>query len=131
MAVDHSVNQFYIVERIADGVIVRRTPARHRELPEVGAAFAWIYAQLRGEELSRLPLLIDLRAIIGRNDAPFEEELAPHRRRLLTSFARAGILVRSTVGAMQVQRMVASEGIEIAVFTSEADGLSWLHSPDP
>ncbi len=131
VGVDHSAHQFYLVERVGEGVVIRRTSTRHRELHEVGTAFASIYAQLEGEELSRLPLLVDLRAVIGRNDDSFEEELAPHRRRLLTSFARAGILVRSTIGAMQLRRLVSSEGIEIEVFSSEADGLRWLRSPDP
>ena len=95
MDVGHSPPQFYIVERVVHGVSIRRTSAQHSHLNEVGTAFASFYAQLEGEELSRLPMLIDLRAVIGHNDDSFEEELAPHRRRLLSAFARTGILVRS------------------------------------
>ena len=128
--VDHSGRQFYVVERTHGGVVVRRTEVPHRNLFEVTSAFASIYAQLEHIDLSRLPLLVDLRAVIGRNDDSFEEEVAPHRRKLIANFARTGVLVRTTVGAMQIRRLFASEGIELAVFTSEPAGLLWLQNSD-
>ena len=130
VSVDQSSHQFYVVERFSPGVIIRRTKHRHQHLAEVGTAFASIYDQLAGVDLSKVPLVVDLRLVVGRNDDSFEAEVAPHRRRLITNFARTAILVRTTVGALQVKRMFASEGIDVDVFTSEADCLRWLQSPE-
>lgn len=130
MSVDHVSHQFYVVERFSPGVIIRRTEHRHQHLSEVGTAFASIYDQLAGVDLSEVPLVVDLRLVVGRNDDSFEAEVAPHRRRLIASFARTAILVRTTVGALQVKRMFAAEGIEVDVFTSEPDCVRWLQSPE-
>ena len=131
MSVEQSSTAFYVVEQVGAGVIIRRTARRHESLDEVGTAFASIYAQLDGVPLSRVPLVVDLRAVIGRNDDSFEAEVGPHRRRLINSFARVAILVRTTVGAMQVKRLFASEGVDVDVFTSEDDCLLWLDTKDP
>ncbi|MCR9163796.1 MAG: hypothetical protein ACE37F_16255 [Nannocystaceae bacterium] len=130
-SVGQSSQHFYLVQRFGPAVIVRRTKRRHQHMSEVGTAFASIYDQLEGVDLSSTPLVVDLRLVVGRNDDSFEAEVAPHRRELIASFARTAILVRTTIGALQVKRMFAAEGIDVEVFTSEPECLDWLHSPQP
>lgn len=120
------VDPFYTVARGRGGVIVRRTRRSHTSLDEVGPAFEAIYDALRDLYLPDVALLVDLRDVVGRNDPDFEVAIAPHRRRLMQSFGRAAVLVRSSVGAMQIRRLFAEDGIPVEVFGDEDDALDWL-----
>lgn len=119
---------FYTVTRGRGGVIVRRSRRSHTSLDEVGPAFDEIYGALRDLELRDVALLVDLRDVVGRNDPEFETAIAPHRRRLMQSFGRAAVLVRSSVGAMQIRRLFAEDGLSVEVFGDEGKALEWLAS---
>ncbi|MCR9164389.1 MAG: hypothetical protein ACE37F_06865 [Nannocystaceae bacterium] len=108
------------------GVIVRRTRRSHTSLDEVAPAFEEIYAALRDIDLLDVAVLVDLRDVVGRNDPDFEKAIAPHRRRLMESFGRAAVLVRSTVGAMQIRRLFAEDGLSAEVFGDEDEAMQWL-----
>lgn len=71
-------------------------------------------------------LLSDLRAVQGRNDEAFEDRMLKLRPKLYTGFIRVGILVRSSVGALQIKRMVREDGIDRMVMTDEADLIEYL-----
>lgn len=71
-------------------------------------------------------LLNDLRAAQGRNDSEFEERILKMRMRLYGGFLRVGILVRSSVGALQIRRMVQEDGIARMVATDEAVLVDYL-----
>jgi len=71
-------------------------------------------------------LLSDLRAVQGRNDEAFEERMLKLRPKLYGGFLRVGILVRSSVGALQIKRMVREDGIDRMVMTDEAELLQYL-----
>ena len=120
------VDPFYTVTRGHGGIIVRRTRRSHTALDEVGPAFQEIYDALRDVYLPDVALLVDLRDVVGRNDPEFEEVIAPHRRRLMQSFGRAAVLVRSSVGAMQIRRLFAADGLSVEVFGDEDEALEWL-----
>ena len=120
------MDPFYSVTRGRGGIIVRRTSRSHSALDEVGPAFEAIYEELRDLDLPEQALLVDLRDVVGRNDPEFERVIAPHRRRLIQSFSRAAVLVRSSVGAMQLRRLFAEDGLKIEVFGSEVEALAWL-----
>lgn len=80
------------------------------------------------DELGRAgrSLLVDLRAPQGRNDTDFEECMAKLRPRLYGGFVRVGMLVRSSVGALQIRRMVNEDGIARLVATDETVVLDYL-----
>ena len=71
-------------------------------------------------------LLSDLRAIPGRNDGIFEERMKKLRPKLYSGFRRVGLLVRSSVGALQIRRMIQEDGIARMVATDEAALLEYL-----
>jgi hypothetical protein len=71
-------------------------------------------------------LLSDLRAIQGRNDPAFEDRMARLRPRLYDKFVRVGILVRSSVGALQIKRIVQEDGMSRMVTTDEAALIDYL-----
>jgi hypothetical protein len=80
------------------------------------------------DELGRVNrvLCIDLRAVMGRNDAEFEERIGKLRLKLYGGFLRLGVLVRSSVGALQVKRLVQADGLARMVTTDEAALLDYL-----
>jgi hypothetical protein len=71
-------------------------------------------------------LLSDLRAAIGRNDSQFEDRMAKLRPRLYGGFRRVGMLVRSSVGALQIKRLVQEDGLSRMVMTDEGALLEYL-----
>jgi hypothetical protein len=71
-------------------------------------------------------LLSDLRAVNGRNDEAFEQRMLKLRPKLYGGFLRVGILVRSSVGALQIKRMVREDGLERMVMTDEDELLRYL-----
>lgn len=71
-------------------------------------------------------LLADLRAVQGRNDEAFEGKMLKLRPKLYSGFLRVGILVRSSVGALQIKRMVREDGIDRLVMTDETELLDYL-----
>lgn len=71
-------------------------------------------------------LLSDLRAVQGRNDEAFEDRMLKLRPKLYGGFLRVGILVRSSVGALQIKRMVREDGIDRMVMTDETGLLEYL-----
>lgn len=126
LQVGHAENNFYEVRQIGTGVVVRRTSQPHTALDEIDRAFAAVYRKVAALPIDRMPLLVDLRDVVGRNDPEFERAVAPHRRRLVTSFGRAAILVRSSIGTLQIKRLFSDEGIEIEVFTDPNVAFRWL-----
>jgi hypothetical protein len=71
-------------------------------------------------------LLSDFRAVQGRNDPEFEQRMIRLRPRLYGGFIRVGVLVRSSVGALQIRRFVQEDGIARVVMTDEAELLDYL-----
>jgi hypothetical protein len=117
---------FYEVDVRPQGAIVRRTTRRYVDMSELEPSFGALDEQLALLPPDASTVLIDLRAIVGRNDAAFEAALAPHRRELLLKLARPGLLVRSTIGRLQLERYLAADGIQAHVFSDEAEAMAWF-----
>jgi hypothetical protein len=71
-------------------------------------------------------LLSDLRAVQGRNDEAFEDRMLKLRPKLYGGFLRVGILVRSSIGALQMKRLVREDGLDRMVMTDESGLLEYL-----
>ncbi len=117
---------FYDVEIRTYGVLVTRTRRRYVTVDDVEPSFRELDEALADVDPSTMGLLVDLRAIVGRNDPEFETELAPYRRRLLSRFARAGLVVRTTIGRLQLERYLAADGISAKVFDDPDAAMRWL-----
>ncbi|CAN97187.1 MULTISPECIES: hypothetical protein [Sorangium] len=74
----------------------------------------------------RLCLLIDLRAAVGRNDPQFEAAMQRIRPPVMGRFRRVAILVRTTAGALQIQRHFREDGIDRMIGSDEARLLDYL-----
>jgi hypothetical protein len=121
-----SETAFYEVELRPQGAIVRRTTRRYVELAEIAPSFAAINKQIAALTRAADTVLVDLRAAVGRNDPAFEATIAPLRRTLLRKFERVGVLVRSGIGRLQLQRYLAEDGITATVFADEAAAMRWF-----
>lgn len=121
-------NEYYIVWMEPKGPLVRtqRSDVSFPSLDELERgvnAMCRIYDEIGRE--TRV-LLSDVRAVQGRNDEAFEEKMLKLRPKLYRGFLRVGILVRSSVGALQIKRMVREDGIDRMVMTDESELLTYL-----
>jgi hypothetical protein len=81
------------------------------------------------ESVGRSRLLVDLRAVVPRNDPDFEVAIAAFRRKIFRGGGRMAILVRTAVGALQVKRHMREDGFHVEVFSQEDEALSFF-APD-
>ena len=95
-------------------------------LEELDGIFARLAATLDALGRSRYGILADLRATPGRNDPQFEATLERLRPLWTGGFRRIGVLVRSTVGLLQIQRHARRDGVERMISKDEDELLEYL-----
>ncbi|WP_437585320.1 hypothetical protein [Sorangium sp. So ce1000] len=78
-----------------------------------------------------LCLLVDLRAAQGRNDLRFEAAMQRLRPIVMRGFRRVAMLVRTTAGALQIQRHFREDGIDRMIGSDEAQLLDYLRGAPP
>ncbi|MCB9592110.1 MAG: hypothetical protein H6719_05200 [Sandaracinaceae bacterium] len=121
---------WYRLERVAPGALsLLRTSTPWDSLGELGAAHEPLLAALDAQRAARL--LIDLRAAPSRNDPEFEERFERYRARLTAGGAQTGLLLRTRVGALQVQRLARNDGVDLRVFHEEDTARTWLEGDAP
>lgn len=107
-----------------------RNATPYADLAAVRDSFGGVIAELDRVGRQGRIMVFDTRAPIGRNDPAFEQVLAPLRPRLDLGFSRIGVLVRSTMGALQLRRWVSADGIERIVATDEGQLMALLFPPE-
>lgn len=104
-----------------------RSSTPFASLEELEGVFMRLGDALDALGRSRYALLADLRAGPGRNDPEFETAMEQrHRPRWVGGFRKVGVLVRSTVGLMQIQRHARSDGFERMISKDEDELLKYL-----
>ncbi|WNG55367.1 hypothetical protein F0U59_11685 [Archangium gephyra] len=128
-----SVRQVYqdeyftvLVDDRTDIVRTVRSEKPLEALEELDGIFARLGAALDALGRSKYALLADLRATPGRNDPQFEAVMVRLRPLWIGGFRRVGVLVRSTVGMMQIQRHARHDGVERLISKSEDELLKYL-----
>ncbi len=121
-------NEYTTISMDPKGVLVRmvRSDAPFPSLDALDRSITDMNRALDGIGRAGRSLMNDLRAIPGRNDATFEDHMKIHRLRLYGGFVRVGILVRSSVGALQMKRLVQEDGMDRMVMTDEAELIEYL-----
>ncbi|QRN95841.1 hypothetical protein JRI60_43495 [Archangium violaceum] len=108
-----------------------RSSTPFASLEELDGIFARLGAALDALGRSRYALLADLRAGPGRNDPEFEAVMERHHRpRWTGGFRKVGVLVRSNVGLMQIQRHARTDGFERMISKDEDELLKYLTQDD-
>jgi hypothetical protein len=95
-------------------------------IEEVEVVFAGLIDALDRLGRERYALLADIRAAPGRNDPQFETAIQRVRPRWIGGFRKVGVLVKSAVGMLQVQRYSRQDGINRLVTTDEVKILKYL-----
>jgi hypothetical protein len=80
----------------------------------------------RAVNTSYLGLLVDVRDGPIRNDPDFENAARPYQELMLNAFGRVAILVKTPVGKMQMQRIVAVVAPKVPVFDDEQAALAFM-----
>ena len=121
-------DEHFRVETEASLVRVTRSDAPFPSVEAMVETMEELNGQLDSIDRGRHRLLVDTRNAPPRNDAEFEQAFAPHRRRMLSGFARHAVLVRTEVGRLQVNRHARADGTELQAFRDEPTALAWLKS---
>lgn len=121
---------WFAIDARADGVVVvTRSNVPFASIAEVERGYGAAVAHLESLERRGLSLLVDLRRAPSRNDPAFETAVAPHRRRMFSAFSKRGVVVRSLVGKMQIERHATEDGHSLEVFVDFAAALRALARP--
>jgi hypothetical protein len=107
-------------------VVVRRSAVPFASREDIDRYFNALNDALDEIERSRHELLVDIRAVVGRNDPAFELAFEPHRTRMERGFRRIAVLVSSPAGRLQVQRHALQDRLGVRAFQDEAEALDWL-----
>jgi len=68
-----------------------------------------------------LAFVLDVRAIVGRNDEDFERASSEMRRVVASRSTRFVVLVATVVGALQTRRLAGQDGQPILIATTEEE----------
>jgi len=107
-------------------VSVTRSGRAFETLDEVEESWTEVNDALDAYGRERHALLVDTRAAPPRNDPEFEEVFSRHRRRMLSGFPSMAVLVRTSVGRLQVERHAREDGTDLRVFTDENEAVHHL-----
>jgi hypothetical protein len=117
----------FVLSRHDDGRLWRLTRSDAAITPEeVQEALAPIRAALEGVEHREAGLLVDVRLAPLRNDPALETAMSTQVHRIADGFAKWAVLVRTSVGALQVSRVARLDHREPFVGRDEAQALAWL-----
>jgi hypothetical protein len=102
-----------------------RTPKSFPSAEAIQHTFAAVQRSLIGVPPD-WSLLIDVRDGPLRNDPEFEDFLGRVRGAIVARFAQTGVLVKSAVGRLQVERYAREDHRSPQVFRDEADAVAHL-----
>ncbi len=113
-----------------DARIVRRvrTAERFETVAEIDGAYAALCAAFDGLDRPRFAQLADAREAPARNDPQFEAVVTRYHPRLYAGFRAAAALVRTAAGRLQMRRMFDTSGVDVRVFSDEAEAIAYLTS---
>lgn len=108
---------------------LRRTAEPFASNDEIERVARAIEHKLVGVDLSRLGFLVDLREGPMRNDPEWERVAGPWQAKMMSSFGRVAILVKTPAGKLQMTRIVRALHASAEVFDQEKAAIDWLRSP--
>ncbi|WP_437680908.1 hypothetical protein [Sorangium sp. So ce131] len=114
------------VDHTARFVRVARTAEPFDSIEQIEQECQEIAEALAFFDRSALSLLLDIRAAPGRNDRRFEDATLRLRTAAVRGFARVAVLVRTSAGALQVQRHGREDGVHRLVSDDEDELLAYV-----
>ncbi len=118
--------RYWFVEESAveQVVVLRRTPLPFDSLEALVAENASVIATIRGDHLA-YGLVVDMRQAPPRNDPEFEDAMRTLRETVAAGFARYAVLLESSAGVLQVNRLGRGEGQRVFATMSESAAMTF------
>lgn len=116
-------------DRRRDFVVITRFEVHYNSVIELNETFAKMELAIANVARPRTALLIDSRLAPLRNDPVFEAAFDANRRKMIRGFKKIGVLVKTAVGRLQIQRHSKIDGIPMGVFTDISEALAYLELP--
>ncbi|MDB4944577.1 MAG: hypothetical protein JWP97_4111 [Labilithrix sp.] len=124
------LSDYYRIEVLPlSGIIkVIRLPRRFETTAVIDVACDPVQLTLDQAGRRNHRLLLDTREAIGNNDPKFEKSFEDHRKRMIRGFVRVALLVKSVIGKLHVERLLAEQdpGTHHRVFLDEKAALAYL-----
>jgi hypothetical protein len=118
-----------VIARVPGTSIIRfkRMEETPRTAAELRAQFKRMIDALDTLDRGDYDLFMDMRDAPVRHDVPeFEQILDEYRPKLMSGFAKVAVLVKTSVGKLQVTRMAREDGVDVRIFNDEAEALAYL-----
>lgn len=112
-------------------VRVLRKDSQTRSIDEMQRLYAEVDALLNSLGRARHVLLVDLRTSPVRNDPEWEQAAGQLRPKLFKGFSRVAVLVKTAVGALQIQRYSREDNLDLHIFFDEQEALVYLAGRRP
>lgn len=105
-----------------------RKPATILSVDAVRLGFAEMTRVLGALPTWPRTFVLDTRAVSGRNDPTFEQQIVPMTLRFAAPFARSAMLFATPTGMLQGQRFAREHAWKVEVFADEAAAIAWTRS---
>lgn len=118
---------YWLLAQTGDGsVLMRRTALAFPSIDAAVVEFAEIARVLRGDPVFTGGLVVNGKAIRGRNDSAYEEAVKPYLDQLVLMSRRVGFVLQTAPGTLQVRRLSGQLATPIEFFGEEEDGLAFV-----
>jgi hypothetical protein len=114
------------IDRLAGLTRFARTEHPYDDVAQLDQDCRAILGALDKLDRPRLSLLVDLRAAPPRTDDRLDAPLSRFRPRLMASFARTALVVRTAVGRLQVNRLAKEDRTTTLVTQDEGEAVAYL-----
>jgi sulfite reductase (NADPH) flavoprotein alpha-component len=111
-------------------VVLRRTPIPVETIEDLVSSNDRIIAMMEPRFLN-YGIIVDSREAPQRNDSPFEDAMLQLRLVLSTSFARVAVLLESSTGVLQVNRIGRNDGADTFATMNEFAAVKFAKGPLP
>lgn len=118
---------YWLLAQTDDGsVLMRRTALAFPSIDAAVVEFAEVVRALRGEASFTGGLVVNGKAIRGRNDSAYEEAVKPYLDQLVLMSRRVGFVLQTAPGALQARRLSGQLATPIDFFGEEDIALAFV-----
>ena len=120
-------SQYWRLTRAGDGsVLMRRTEMPFPSIEGAIAEFAKVVRVLRSDAMFTGGLVVNGKAIQGRNDSEYESAVKPYLDQLVLMARRVGFVMHTAPGTLQVRRLSGQLATPIEFFSEEPSALAFV-----
>lgn len=119
-------SEYWLLARAYDGsVLMRRTALAFPSINAAVAELAEVVIVLRGDASFTGGLVVNSKAILGRNDVAYEEAVKPYLDQLVLMSRRVGFVLTAP-GALQARRLSGQLATPLEFFGEEDIALAFV-----